>query len=207
MTQVLLYELNEVPWLVIDRYLTLRPTSKTAGVLRRSATMTTVLDDPNPLEPWRSWVTFHTGLTSDNHNSIDLGQDPSTFGGSTVWDDAVAAGKTVGLFGPLQSWPAARRPDAKFFVPDTFARSAECIPDTLTPFQQINLKLTSDNTFSADSKLSPAMLAQGALAMVRLGMSPNSADRWCSTWRENVRTRATRPVGRSFRRCRRSTSS
>jgi len=168
--QVLLYELNEVPWLVVDRFVQRSPACWLASVLRRAQTFTTLCNDPNPLEPWRTWPTFHTGLTSNEHRSLDLGQDPTTFGGEPIWDTVARQGYKVGVFGPLQSWPARTYESGGFYVPDTFARSPECVPASLTEVQRFNLRLTRENLFSADAPLPRETMVQVPGAFFHAGV-------------------------------------
>ncbi len=148
--KIVLYELNEVPWQVVDLYVADRPKSNLARLLDAGLSQTTANDDPVPLQPWRTWPTFHTSLYTDEHNSFELGQDPTTFRGVTIWDAAEAAGRSVGLFGPLQSWPARPFAAGGFFVPDTFSRTADTFPSSLRRFQQFNITMTRGNTFSSD---------------------------------------------------------
>lgn len=173
--RVLLYELNEVPWHIIDLYAERRPGSALAGLLRRALTLTTVCDDPEPLQPWRTWPTFHNSQFTAEHGSLDLGQDPDSFRGEPMWDVADRAGRVVGIFGPMQSWPAMTFQNGGFYVPDTFARTPETVPETLGRFQSFNLAMTQENTFNPDGKLSPAMLARTGLDLVRMGLSVRSA--------------------------------
>lgn len=175
--QLLIYELNEVPWLLIDRYLSVRPRAFLGEVLRRARTSTTVASDPLPLEPWRSWPSFHTGLTSEGHRSVDLGQDPSTFGGTPIWEAAAEAGRTVGLFGALQSWPARPRRGLVFHVPDTFAPTPECVPAKLDAYQAINLELTRQNLFSTDRRMPLRTLATAPFVLARAGVRAESLAR------------------------------
>ncbi len=168
--QVLLYELNEVPWLVIDRFIGRHSGTRLADTLRSAQTFTTSCNDPNPLEPWRSWPSLHTGLSSMEHRSLDLGQDPSTFGGEPIWDTVARQGLKVGVFGPLQSWPARTYSSGGFYVPDTFARSPECVPAELSAVQEFNLRLTKDNIFSADAPLPRSTFANAPMTLLRAGM-------------------------------------
>src|SRR5918997_4187939 len=160
---VILYELNEVPWSVVDYYVAQRPQSNLAALLERGQSLTTHHDDSSELQglqPWRTWPSLHTSTYS--HNSFDLGQDPATFRGDPIWDVAEQAGLSVGLFGPLQSWPARRFAHGGFFVPDTFSQDAKTVPASLSRFQTFNLAMTSENNFSSDASLDPrALLATG----------------------------------------------
>ena len=172
---VILYELNEVPWDVIDLYVDKRPGSHLAALLGEGQSLTTVHEDREEhqgLQPWRTWPTLHT--STYNHNSFDLGQDPTTFRGEPLWDVAENAGLSVGLFGPMQSWPARRFRHGGFYIPDTFSRDATTFPASLESFQTFNLAMTGENGFSPNAILKPRTLAGTAVDLVRDGLTPRS---------------------------------
>jgi len=168
--QVVIYELNAVPWTVVDRFLLRTSHTRLARILSRAQTYTTLCNDPNPLEPWRAWPTLHTGLSSVEHRSLDLGQDPTTFGGEPIWDTVARQGLKVGVFGALQSWPARTYASGGFYVPDTFARTPECVPESLTEVQAFNLRLTRENLFSADAPLAPEAMLRLPWTFRRVGV-------------------------------------
>jgi hypothetical protein len=175
--RVILYELNEVPWAVIDSYVASRPHSNLASILTKSQSFTTMIDDPTPLQPWRTWPTVHTSQLATDHKSFDLAQDPKTFHGATLWDVAEAAGLGVGLFGVMQSWPARKPKNGGFWVPDSFANDAGCYPETINRFQHFNLSATKENHFSPNADFRPSDLARVAANLLRLGIQPSSAYR------------------------------
>jgi hypothetical protein len=171
---VILYELNEVPWEIVDRYVADRPDSHLAGILASSRSLTTLNDDPVPLQPWRTWPTLHTSMYTDAHNSFDLGQDPATFRGTALWDVVEAAGMAVGLLGPLQSWPPRSFAHGGFFVPDTFSRTPDTFPVGLERFQRFNLAMTKENSFSSESTPAKVEMLAVGLDLVRRGLAPSS---------------------------------
>jgi hypothetical protein len=173
---VILYELNEVPWGVVDQYVGKRPNSNLASMLDGGQSLTTIHEDRKELgglQPWRTWPTFHT--STYDHNSFDLGQDPDTFRAETMWDVAERAGLSVGLFGPLQSWPAREFAHGGFFIPDTFSQDSKTYPKSLERFQSFNLAMTSENNFSPDSVLGPKMILGTGVDLLRQGLTPKSA--------------------------------
>jgi hypothetical protein len=173
---LILYELNEVPWSVVDYYVARRPKSNFARLLAEGQCLTTRHDDSpelQGLQPWRTWPSLHA--STYQHNSFDLGQDPATFKGEPIWDVAERAGLSVGLFGPLQSWPARRFAHGGFYVPDTFSRDSATVPSTLSRFQAFNLAMTSENNFSSDAPLNACALAATGLSLVRHGLTAKSA--------------------------------
>lgn len=171
---VILYELNEVPWRVVDLYTAERPSSHLGDLVTSGLSLTTENDDPAPLQPWRTWPTFHTSMYTEDHNSFDLGQDPSTFRGTPLWDAVETAGMPVGLFGPLQSWPSRVFAHGGFFVPDTFSREPDTFPDDLRRFQQFNITMTRENTFSSDADPDRREMLATCLDLLRRGLAPSS---------------------------------
>lgn len=173
--RVILYELNEVPWDIVDLYTAARPGSHLAGLLPRAQSFTTVNEDTVGFQPWRTWPTFHTSQYTPEHGSYHLGQDPATFAGDPLWDVADAAGLRVGIFGPMQSWPAHRFRNGGFYIPDTFARSADTEPPSLRRFQEFNLAMTGENSFASDAPLPAGDLVRAGADMVAKGLTPWSA--------------------------------
>ncbi|HEX2213209.1 MAG TPA: hypothetical protein VHH12_07130 [Mycobacterium sp.] len=173
---VILYELNEVPWSVVDYYVARRPRSHLAALLAGGQSLTTRHDDSpelQGLQPWRTWPTLHN--STYHHNSFDLGQDPATFRGDPIWTVAERAGLRVGLFGPLQSWPARRFAHGGFYVPDTFSRDSVTVPTSLSRFQAFNLAMTSENNFTSDAALRPREILATGIDLVRHGLTVRSA--------------------------------
>lgn len=170
---VVLYELNEVPWSVVDYYVRRRPNSHFAALVNTGQSLTTVNSGPVALQPWRTWPTLHTSMY--DHNSFDLGQDPDTFRGDPIWDVADQAGLSVGLFGPLQSWPARPFRHGGFYIPDTFSQDSRTYPPSLQKFQDFNLAMTRKMGFDPNVALNPRMLAGAGLDLLRRGLTPSSA--------------------------------
>jgi len=145
-TKILVYELNEVPWRVVDFYLQHRPEASLQRFIRNASCMTTHTVDSGELHPWSTWPTMHRGASNDTHGIRYINQDRSC-GDATppVWELVASAGKTVGVCGSLQSYPPMEHPEALFHVPDTFAPGSETRPARYTAFQRVNLKLTGEN--------------------------------------------------------------
>lgn len=174
--KVLLYEINEVPWKVLDLYVAKQPASALARVLAGGECRTTVNRDPDQeLQPWRTWPTFHTGLYTAEHKSRELGQDPNTFEGVPIWETVERTGGTIGLFGPLQSWPARKPRSGGFYVPDTFSQDSATFPVTLERFQAFNLAMTQEQGYSSVSPLSTASLLKAGIDTATKGLTFRSA--------------------------------
>lgn len=170
--RVLLYELNEVPWEILDLYVAARPESVSAKFLGACNQLTTVADDPFELMPWRTWPSMHMSRYTQEHNAYDQGQDPASFCGTPLWDVVEAAGLPVGIFGVLQSWPPREFRAGGFFVPDCFARTPAAFPRELERFQAFNTAMTRENGFAPEDDLSPRTLARVGVDVVRNGLTP-----------------------------------
>ncbi|AMV27734.1 Type I phosphodiesterase / nucleotide pyrophosphatase [Gemmata sp. SH-PL17] len=160
--KVVLIELNEITWRFVDPFLQNGTMPALADLVRRGARGTPIAPEvPPDLDPWISWMTVYTGRPPEEHGVKFLEQPPETVRGPKIWDLVADAGKSLGLFGSIMSWPP--RKDVKgFWVPGTFSPSAETFPAELQPIQDMNLKYTRAHTPLADgvktSKL--GMLAQ-----------------------------------------------
>ncbi|PCJ18106.1 MAG: hypothetical protein COA96_17175 [SAR86 cluster bacterium] len=146
MVKLLVYELNEVPWRVVDFYLQNRPQACLRRFMTNASCLTTHTVDSGELHPWSTWPTMHRGVSNDMHEIRYINQDRSC-GEATppVWQLLASAEKTVGICGSLQSYPPMESSNALFHVPDTFASGSETHPDRYSAFQRVNLKLTSEN--------------------------------------------------------------
>ncbi|TGN39934.1 hypothetical protein [Marinobacter confluentis] len=146
MAKILVYELNEVPWRVVDLYLQHRPEAFLHSFMKNASCLTTRTVDSGELHPWSTWPTMHRGVSNDKHEIRYINQDRSCGEASPpVWELVAASGKTVGVCGSLQSYPPMENPEALFHVPDTFAPGSETRPDRYAAFQRVNLKLTGEN--------------------------------------------------------------
>jgi hypothetical protein len=161
---LIVYELNEVPWRVVDWYIRLRPHSHLAEVLPRSLSYTTVTHDQGELHPWSTWPTVHRGVYNEKHNIRFINQDLSAAKEfPPIWEILSRKGYKVGVFGSLQSYPVPREGEYSFYVPDTFARSAETYPPQYSVFQKINLRQTaSDSAVASDVKMDGTLLTDAA---------------------------------------------
>jgi len=149
-TPLLLLEVNEVPWRLLDRYVDAPELPNLSAFLRGSHQFTTVAVDTGELSPWVTWPTLHRGMNNERHGVKNLGQDPTTFRGTPVWEEIRRKGGSIGVFGSMQSWPPIDPGPGGFYVPDTFAHDARCIPASLGPVQAFNLAQVRRNARVVD---------------------------------------------------------
>ena len=76
---LLLLEINEVPWRVIDRFKADVRYGALNRFFRESRTFTNVAVDRGELSPWITWPTFHRGMTRDGHGIRNPGSRSGDF--------------------------------------------------------------------------------------------------------------------------------
>jgi len=173
MKRILCYEINEVPWRVVDFYVSKRPGSTLASLLPISHQFTSNTVDSGELHPWSTWPTLHRGVSNDVHGIRFLNQDLSgAKNWPPIWDLLAKSGVSVGIFGSLQSYPVVQHENILFHIPDTFSAGNETHPSKYSAFQAFNLKQTGENKAVA-SKLSLDD-AKSAFSLLRSGISIGS---------------------------------
>lgn len=171
MRPVLLLEINEVPLRIWKKYGADPRYPSIARLLKEGIITETVLADEGELSPWCTWPTFHRGLLKKEHGIYNLGQDPSTYRGTPIWEEFRAKGLPVGIFGSLQSWPPKDAGEGGFHVPDTFASDARCFPAHIEPVQAFNLSQVRSNARVMSEKAVERPPAIGLIiAMLRSGV-------------------------------------
>jgi hypothetical protein len=148
--RVILVELNEITWRILDPLLAQGKLPTFAQFIRRGTKgMPIAPEVPPNLDPWISWTTVYTGRPQEEHGVKFLEQPPGTVKGPRIWDIAADAGKSVGVFGSIMSWPP--RPKVRgFWVPSTFSPGTETSPSELQPIQELNLSHTRAHSPVAD---------------------------------------------------------
>ena len=147
MKKLCVYELNEVPKRVIDTYAKLKPKSTIAHLVAKHNYIETETSDDCELHPWTSWPTVHRGVSSNEHNIRFINQELEEVNNiyEPIWDYLIKQGKTIGIFGSLQSYPPRKGKYVDFYVPDTFSPHYDTYPQKLQDLQAINLKLAGKN--------------------------------------------------------------
>lgn len=143
--KLILVEMNEITWRLVDPLLAKGELPHFAKLIARGARATPIAEEQGAdLDPWVSWTTVYTGRPVSEHGVKFLEQPPETVQGPRIWDIVADAGKPVGIFGSIMSWPPRR--DVKgFWVPGTFSPSHETFPAQLEPIQELNLSYTREH--------------------------------------------------------------
>src|SRR4030095_11926272 len=147
--KVLLLELNEITWTLLDPLLE-QGKLPTFAYLKREGTWAAPMsvDLPPQLDPWITWTTVYTGRPQEVHNVYFLEQPPETIRAPRLWQICHEQGLRVGVYGSLCSWPP--QPVHGFYVPETFAQDTATYPESLQPIQQLNLTYTRSIRLPAD---------------------------------------------------------
>jgi hypothetical protein len=144
---IVLFELNEVPWEILDDYVAARPGSGLARVLARSHSFTSMAADRGHLSPWTTWPTLHRGVNDERHMIASFGQDRTEADRRfpPVWTLLHDAWVSAGVCAPLHSYPV---PDDlgsyAFYLPDPFASEPVAHPPDLVEFQRFNLAMSRE---------------------------------------------------------------
>ncbi len=175
--KVILFELNEVPWRIVDDHVARHPDSVLAGALARSHLYEAVAEDRGHLSPWTTWPSLHRGVNDETHMIGDLGQDRTKADDlyPPVWQLLHEQGVSVGVCGSLHSFPPPEDITSySFYLPDTFATTNEAHPAALSAFQEFNLLMARDSARNVDTSI-PLKAAARVLARSRgLGIRPDT---------------------------------
>jgi hypothetical protein len=170
--RIILYELNEVSWELLDGFCRRFPGSTLATVLPASEQIESISPEAR-LSPWITWPTVHRGVPDTVHGSRHQGQPTDAVDAAhpPVWRALADHGVSVGVFGSLHSYPApVGAENYAFYVPDVFADSPECIPDWVTPFQALNLEMTRESGRNVSTSLPVLDGVKVLLGARRLGL-------------------------------------
>src|SRR5687768_14442768 len=104
--RVLLIELNEITWNLIDPLIDQGKLPTFARLQKEGAWRSPMSDElPPRLDPWITWTTVYTGETQGEDNLVHLRHPPDSIHGKTIWQVCNEAGLKSGDFGRLRSYP------------------------------------------------------------------------------------------------------
>jgi hypothetical protein len=174
--KIILFELNEVPFRIIDEFCKWRPDSFLARRLSEFHQYETYAADRTSLSPWKTWPTVHRGIHDERHMIQDFGQDLREVNREfpPLWEILAANGVSTAVCGSMHSYPMPKSMENyAFYLPDTFAAGSECFPKTLSDFQAFNLQMTRASALNVSRKLpwesTLRFLAHARKLGVRLG--------------------------------------
>lgn len=169
-----IYELNEISPPYLRTLCSRFPDSTLASILTSGTVASTSVSTSIELHPWSTWPTFHHGINIDEHSYRFLNQEEQTnISQDTLWQHYLDHGKTVGIYGVLQSHlKQPFPPNLSFFVPDSFS-SLPSFPTAADSLQSLNLAALSlrDSTTSGPKILK---LLQAIASLVTTSLLPTS---------------------------------
>jgi hypothetical protein len=174
MKNVVLIELNEVPYQVIDYFCRNRPDSVLNTMLEHASQFLTTCEDKVELDPWISWPTLHRGVNDDQHGIYHLGQILSRADRDfpPIWRILAEQGHHVGVFGSVHSNQIPPSMDGyDFYVPDFFDDKTFAYPDFLLPFQRFNLGMTRRSARNVDTSVPLGLAGDFIASLPKLGLS------------------------------------
>lgn len=191
--RIILYELNEVPWAVIDYY-TRQKKTVLGQILSQSTQLTTFTKDTGELHPWVTWPTVHRGVYNDIHKISFINQEILDTH-KPLWELIAKEGLKVGVFGSLQSWPVPSDQEYAFYIPDTFAQDHHTHPAQYEVFQRFNLaQVKRDGAVARADIIQPNSVGL-YLNLIKTGLKISTAQKvgW-HLLKERIN-----PVNRTFR--------
>jgi len=144
--KIVLFELNEVPWRVLEDHVAERPRGTMARLVGRARGYQTFAEEPEEnLSPWVTWPSLHRGVPLERHGITDFNQELGEVDREypSLWELCARAGVPTGVCGSVHSNPCPEDPSAyAFYIPDPFARDARSHPEAVVPFQEFNLAMS-----------------------------------------------------------------
>jgi len=174
MRNIILFELNEVPFKVIDYYCEKFPKSTLAYTLSKSFQFETITKDQGHLHPWSTWPTIHRGVTNELHGIKDFGQDLAQVNKKypSIWDILKNKNIDTGVCASLHTYPVPENYcDYKFFIPDPFSPVPTTHPAYVMPFQKFNLDMARKSVRNVDTSINKLDAIKLGMSFPRLGIT------------------------------------
>ena len=176
MKKIVLFELNEVPYKILDQFCKDHSASFLAKTLRYCPQYTVSSYDQN-LHPWTTWPSLHRGVDVQKHQIKNFGQDLTATNQEypPIWEMLTSHGIKTGVFGSLHSFPLPKNSeDYAFYVPDAFATDARTHPESASLFQEFNLAMTRDSGRTVAKRIHWSGAANILFNCRQLGIQPST---------------------------------
>lgn len=173
MRKIILFELNEVPFKVLDYFVEKFPKSNLAKIFPQCQQYETVTEDKGHLSPWITWPTLHRGVANEVHGIQDFGEDMTEVDQKypPIWDILHRNGINCGVFASMHSYPPpADYKNYGFYVPDPFAGGSEAHPENTVPFQKFNLAMSRKSVRNIDTGIDMKAAVELGLSLPGLGI-------------------------------------
>ena len=173
MRKIVLFEINEIPYRVLDYYVEKFPQSNLAKIFSGCTQYETETPDTGHLSPWITWSTLHRGVNNEKHGIQDFGEDMTQVDAEypQVWKLLMDNGVNCGVFASMHSYPPPKNyQDYAFFVPDPFAGGSEAHPKKIIPFQQFNLAMSRKSGRNVDTGIDMKSAVNLGISLPGLGI-------------------------------------
>ena len=153
--KIIFFELNEVPFRIIDYYIQKYPNSALAQKLPQCYQYETHAVD-SVLSPWITWATLHRGVAATDHGIYHFNQSLTKINHQfpPIWQILSSNGIKTGVFGSLHSHPLPEKLDNyTFYLPDSFATNSQCFGENLSIFQEFNLSMARNSSRNVSTKV------------------------------------------------------
>jgi hypothetical protein len=197
---VILFELNEVPYRVIDWYATEKPHSNIAKLLSGSRQCRTSVETVDRgLQPIVTWSSLHRGVRDIQHGVSSFGQplDQADAQYPPIWRILADHGIRTGVFGSLLSY---RIPsdlgNYAFYFPEPLANDPTTYPSYLSPLQEFNLSMTRKSGRTVSAAVDWKLAARIIPTLPKLGLTPGT----CAVIARQLVTERVRPHIKGRRR-------
>ena len=100
--KLIIYELNEVPIRVLEKYILTNPKSNLSYICKVGVLKKTITTDEGELHPWSTWPTVHRGVNNKTHQIKFINQDLSeakTW--PPIWEVLLGKNISIGIFGSI----------------------------------------------------------------------------------------------------------
>ena len=177
MKKIILFELNEVPWRIINDYIFNHPDSAIARISSCANLYETVAED-SELSPWITWPSLHRGISDKQHTISNFGQclDEIDKAYPPIWKIVANNGNQVGVFGSLHTHPLpSDLSNYAFHIPDVFAAGSECFPKSVEAYQSWNLGMSRGSARNVSTKIPFLQTAKFLGSLPALGIKFNTA--------------------------------
>ena len=177
MSKIILFELNEVPFRVLESYCRRNPDSTLARFYRKSTSVETVSPDTKWLHPWCTWPTLHRGVETEKHMLTNLSQNLTEVDEEfpPIWKILAESNISVGLGGSLHSWPLPTDlSNYSFYLPDTFASDSQAHPSELEVFQAFNLAMVDKSARNVSKGIALKEATDVIKNLRKLGFGPKT---------------------------------
>ncbi|MBD2328775.1 hypothetical protein [Alkalinema sp. FACHB-956] len=172
--KIVLFELNEVPYKLVDHFCQTHPQSHLAKMLGKSQQYKTYAADSGELSPTKTWPTVHRGVNNDLHGLTNFGQELDEVNQAypPLWQILASQGVKVGVCGSFFTFPVTDKiQDYAFYLPDVFAAESTAHPQPLEAFQSFNLAMSRASARNVSKKIDVSGALKLLPALPQLGLT------------------------------------